>query len=138
MRNFYVLILILLMACNNDDAESGLVGTWTAVNFQRSNCTDGSDNGEGALECTDQTCEQVIFTDSSTFIITRTEMGAPFSDSGDLTISGDMLTVCEDDDDELICFEYTFALSENTLFLTSSEEDTGCTLRTEYTRQAAN
>ena len=138
MRNFFALFLLLLIACNNDDAEAGLVGTWTAVSSQRSNCDDASNDAEGALECTDQTCEQVIFTDSSTFIITRTEMGASLSESGDLTISGDMLSVCEDDDGEIICFEYTFALSENTLFLTSSEEDTGCTLRTEYAREVAN
>ncbi len=136
MRALILLLTILVLACGGDnDVKNDLVGSWVAVNAVRSNCDDTSNDGETSLTCTSETCERYIFSDSSTYVVEITEMSATLAESGNVSISGDQMTLCEEDEDGLVCVEFTFAVSGNTLFLTGTEEDTGCTLRTEYTKE---
>ncbi len=137
MKKYFLILTVLALACGNkdDEVKNELVGSWVGTSFQRTNCADSGNNGEGTLECNSTTCERYIFSDSSTYVVERTDMGATLAESGTLSISGDKMTLCEQDEDGTVCTEFTFALSGSSLFLTGQEADTDCVLRTGYSKE---
>lgn len=131
-------ILFIALACNDKDeeAENNLVGSWVAINFAVANCEDIRDNDTGNIDCSDLNCQRYIFSDSTTFIVQITTDGATQSESGTLNVDGDRLTLCSEDEEEVICEVFSFVLDENSLTLSEAADSTGCVRRVGYLREA--
>ncbi len=127
-----------LIACGGDDEDESIAGTYTITFFSSTGCMDPVDNITfdfstndgcttllGVEVCGDGT---MTLTEGGTFTISLTVSGGGqsfnTSATGNYTVDGNTITVCEDDGSS--CETATFSLGSGELTITVPDPDDTC------------
>ncbi len=135
-REFLTIVLSLvlgfgIMSCGDDDeVGNSIVGTWSAVDVVRMDCTNPNSDGTITLDCP-TFCLITTFNSNGTASSTYTDPNSGSrTDGGTYTVDGNVLTQCDDNG----CESVTFVISGDTLTISVFEEDSDCNLTVTYTK----
>ncbi|MDW3191792.1 MAG: hypothetical protein R8G66_05485 [Cytophagales bacterium] len=144
MRSYFLKSLVLvvfassllyLSSCSEDDAKNDLLGSWVAATIVNGSCSDSADDGTTTLTCTTEDCMRLIFTEGSEFEFQITANNATRRQSGTVRIDGSTIDLCEEEEGMSICDRFSFSVNSSSLVLTMNDEQTGCQVRTTYTKE---
>jgi hypothetical protein len=134
-----IILTVILTSCGKDDEtpnlEPSIVGTWTLVDLVRANCTDDN-NSTITLDCPTFCMTYAFDTKGS---VTNTYIDPNYTEAdvfvGAYTISGNTLTICEEDG-ATDCESTTIILSGDNLTISFLEDDgtESCDLTMNLTR----
>lgn len=127
--------LIYLSSCNVDDAKNDLIGSWVASTVVNSSCSDSSDDGTTTLTCTTEDCIRLTFSEGSEYEFEFIESSATRRESGTIRIDGSTIDLCEEEEGVSVCDRFSFSVNSTTLVLTMNDDQTGCQVRTTYTKE---
>ncbi|MFK7953221.1 MAG: hypothetical protein AB8B73_10275 [Ekhidna sp.] len=123
---------LLLMNCKEEDDEGNLyVGAWVGISVEASECNSDGDNFKSDLACDDNSCNKLTLNNDGTFAF---QEGLP-TRTGTWSVSGTILTLCVNEEDELLCDEYTNTLGSR-LILSLVSESTGCNTTITFERES--
>lgn len=115
--------LILLVNCKDDDDNASLIGTWIGVQITVTDCSDPTSNSSSSLSCSDTNCYELILSEDGTFTYQRVAR----LDNGNWVSNGSTLSLCQDQEGEIECEDFT--IEENTsstLVISSTNSGTAC------------
>ncbi len=118
----FLLVSILIISCKDDDTSGDYIGTWIATNIEITDCENFTLNDSRSVQCNDNTCFKIIFTDSSTYSFQR---GLEF-EAGTWGASGVNLTFCTENEGEEDCRSATGVISVSGMRLSFVEGNEGC------------
>jgi len=130
--NYLGLVIVLLSSCGDDDeAEASFIGTWIGTTRAVTECTDVFANSTQSLNCTDVNCYALVLSADGTFTFQQGTVNT----SGTWSV-GTVLSLCQDDEGEIICDEYRVEdNTATTLVLSTTNEGTNCKTSFSYERQ---
>ncbi len=131
----FVTSFIYLSSCSEDDAKNDLLGSWVATTVVNSSCDDSNDDGTTTLTCTTEDCIRIVFSEGSEYEIQITENTASRRESGTVRIDGSTIDLCEEDEGVSVCDRFSFSVNSSTLVLTMTDDQTGCQVRTTYSKE---
>jgi len=117
-----LLFIAFLFSCKDDDTTDSYIGTWVASRIDVSDCENFSLNDSRPVQCNDNTCYKIIFTDSATYTF---QIGLDF-ENGTWASDGVNLTFCQDDEGEQVCKTATGVISASGMRLSFVEGNEGC------------
>ena len=132
MKKFYIPFLILLLVnCGDEDDNGTLVGVWVATSRTVTECADG-DNSSSDLDCTDFNCFELDLRSDNTYSFQQ----GSFQEEGTWE-NGDFLALCQDQEGEELCLEYTVEQNTTlTLILSTITQGTDCKTTLFFERQS--
>ncbi|MEP5611958.1 MAG: hypothetical protein ABJP45_06895 [Cyclobacteriaceae bacterium] len=117
-----LLFMAFLFSCKDEDTTGSYIGIWTASRIDVTDCENFSLNDSRPVQCTDNTCYKITFTDSATYTFQK---GLEF-ENGTWAADGVSLTFCRDDEGEQICKTATGVISASGMRLSFVEGNEGC------------
>ncbi|MEP1094856.1 MAG: hypothetical protein ABJG78_07075 [Cyclobacteriaceae bacterium] len=117
-----LLFMAFLLSCKDEDTTGSYIGTWTASRIDVSDCENFSLNNSRPVQCTDNTCYQINFTDSAAYTF---QIGLEF-ESGTWASDGVNLTFCREEEGEQICKTATGVISASGMRLSFVQGNEGC------------
>ena len=129
------MLFICLISCKEDDAtktnQSVLPGNWTLTEVLLTRCDLTEDNDTISYPCTSTSCVTYSFLVDSlsveTYVIATLDGDITTNQSGDYSISDDRLSLCIDNEGEIICDNYRIVLGDDLLTLVGENSESGCT-----------
>lgn len=126
--------ILFLNACNKEDEEltkrneSNIVGEWTVISIESTNCTNDTNNGKANKVCSSTDCLSYIFSkdNGSTFIRRNLINGITINQSGTYDVDTDKVTFCMEEEEGKQCWKASLTLSSTNMTLTQTNSDTGC------------
>lgn len=118
---FLLILCIWFAGCGDDDISATFVGTWVADNITVSNCSEPARNVSTPVDCDDVACYRLVLAGDKTYTFQR---GLP-SETGTWD-SGDFLTLCQENEGEVICEKFAYQFSGISMILTSDSTSSGC------------
>ena len=134
---FLILILSIIVSCGKKEEEenrNNIVGTWVGISQIISNCTEDRDNSNEELDCTESGCITYTFDAEGIYISNITIQSETFGEQGTYAVKDETITFCQEDDEDLICLSGSYDVSTNSLILTTTDEETGCTTQLIFDR----
>jgi len=114
----------LFVGCSEDNEGRALIGVWEAYLQEVSNCSNDPDAIRNTnLRCSDATCFRLVLNTDGTYSFQQ----GTLVENGTYTGDFNALTLCMDEEGELVCT--TYAVEENTsatLFISTTNEASGC------------
>lgn len=127
--------ILYLSSCSDNDAKNDLLGSWVATSIVNSSCSDSANDGTTTLTCTTEDCIRLIFTEGSEYEFQNTVSNATRRESGTVRIDGSTIDLCEEEEGMSICDRFSFSVNSTSLVLTMNDDQTGCQVRTTYTKE---
>ena len=117
-----LILLILITSCKDDDTSGDYIGSWIATNIEITDCENFTLNDSRSVQCTDNSCYRIVFTDSSAYTFQR---GLEF-ERGTWGADGVNLTFCTENEGEESCRGATGVISVSGMRLSFVEGNEGC------------
>lgn len=148
----FSLLILLFFSCKEDQEDpsgnlADLLGTWTLTESIYTECDSISQNGNQSFECTNSDCVQYTFgidtvqTERDSLIIyyygISTKVNGQIDGlSGEFSLSGDRLSLCQENEEETsVCEDFEFSIRTDGLSLLKRNESTGCRETLVFTRE---
>ncbi|WP_436516011.1 hypothetical protein [Ekhidna sp. To15] len=119
---FLLIICVWLIGCNDDDSSGNFVGVWVAKSVAVTNCQDDNRNGTNGISCDDISCYRLELNEDGSYTYQR-GLG---TEEGTWDVN-DFLTLCVDEENELVCENFSVQFSGISMILTADSTSSGCT-----------
>lgn len=128
-----LLCLIFLVNCKDDEDDTGsLIGSWLGTNIAVIDCSDPTANSSNGLSCSATNCYLLTLNDDGTY----TYQTGSRASNGDWTSSGGTLSLCIDEEGELVCDNFGIEqITATSLILATTNEATACRTLITFIRQ---
>ncbi len=118
----FLFVSILIFSCKDDDTTGDYIGTWIATNVEITDCENFTLNDSRSVQCTDNSCYKIVFTDSAAYSFQR----GLETERGTWGASGVNLTFCTDNEGVEECKSATGVISVSGMRLSFVEGNEGC------------
>ncbi|MEO9870852.1 hypothetical protein [Ekhidna sp.] len=118
---FLLITVFYIVSCKDDDRLTEvLTGTWIGQRIDITNCSDDARNISEEVDCGDVSCFRLILNSNTYSFQQRTSVT-----EGTWSV-GDVLSLCVEEENEIICDEYLFTLTGASLILSADTTSARC------------